>query len=96
LTGIPATAGFWAKFYMLSAAIYNGKVLWLVIVGVLCAAISVYYYFRIIQAMYFKEGDSQSVETSRTFKGLLIGLAAVVILLGIFPEWLIGKLYFFF
>jgi NADH-quinone oxidoreductase subunit N len=96
LTAIPATAGFWAKFYMLSAAIYNGKVLWLVIVGILCAAVSVYYYFRIIQAMYFKEGDPQPIETSKTFKGLLIGVAAAVLLLGIFPEWLIGKLYFFF
>jgi NADH-quinone oxidoreductase subunit N len=96
LAGIPATAGFWAKFYMLSAAIDNGHVLWLVIVGVLCAAISVYYYFRVIQAMYFKEGDPQEIETSGAFKGILIGIAAVVILLGIFPQWLISQLYSFF
>jgi len=94
LAGIPATAGFWAKFYMLSAAVENGHVLWLVIVGVLCAAVSVYYYFRVIQAMYFKEGDSESqeIETSSGFKGLLIAIAAVVILLGIFPHWLLNQL----
>ena len=94
LAGIPATAGFWAKFYMLSAAVENGNVLWLVIVGVLCAAVSVYYYFRVIQAMYFKEGDteSQEIETSTGFKGLLIAIAAVVILLGIFPHWLLNQL----
>jgi NADH-quinone oxidoreductase subunit N len=94
LAGIPATAGFWAKFYMLSAAIDNGNVMWLVIVGVLCAAISVYYYFRVIQAMYFKEGEAepQEMETSRGFKGLLIIIAAVVILLGIFPNWLLNQL----
>ena len=98
LAGIPATAGFWAKFYMLSAAISNGNVMWLVIVGVLCAAISVYYYFRVIQAMYFKEGEaeSQEIETSRSFKGLLIVIAAVVVLLGIFPEWLLHQLTSFF
>ncbi len=96
LAGIPATAGFWAKFYMLAAAVKAGGVLWLVIVGVSCAAISVYYYFRVIQAMYFKEGDAQEMETSPAFKGLLIGIAAVVVLLGIFPEWLIDKLYYFF
>jgi NADH-quinone oxidoreductase subunit N len=96
LAGIPATAGFWAKFYMLSAAVENGHVLWLVIVGVLCAAVSVYYYFRVIQAMYFKEGDTQEIETSGAFKGLLIGIAAIVILLGIFPHWLINQLYSFF
>jgi NADH-quinone oxidoreductase subunit N len=96
LAGIPATAGFWAKFYMLTAAIKAGHVIWLVVIGVLCAAISVYYYFRVIQAMYFKEGDAQPMETSKGFKGLLIGMAAVVVLLGIFPEWLIDKLYLFF
>ncbi|WP_207512020.1 NADH-quinone oxidoreductase subunit N [Longitalea luteola] len=96
LAGIPATAGFWAKFYMLSAAINNGNVMWLVIVGVLCAAVSVYYYFRVIQAMYFKDGEPQEIETSRGFKGLLIVIAAVVVLLGIFPHWLINQLYSFF
>ena len=96
LPGIPATAGFWAKFYMLSAAINAGNVLWLVIVGVLCAAISVYYYFRVIQAMYFKDGEPQEIETSKGFKGLLIAMAAVVIILGIFPHWLLDQLANFF
>jgi len=93
LAGIPATAGFWAKFYMLSAAINNGNVMWLVIVGVLCAAISVYYYFRVIQAMYFKEGEPQEIETSTGFKGLLIAIAVIVVILGIFPHWLLDQLH---
>ena len=95
LAGIPATAGFMAKFYMLTAAVNDGHVLWLVIVGVLCAAISVYYYFRVIQAMYFKDGEAQEVEATPVFKGLLVVMAAIVVLLGIFPQWLIDKLYFF-
>lgn len=95
LAGIPATAGFMAKFYMLSAAIDNGRVLWLVILGVICAAISVYYYFRVIQAMYFKEGEPQEISTTPAFRGLLIGVAAIVIVLGIFPQWLIDQLYYF-
>jgi len=95
LSGIPATAGFMAKFYMLSAAIQNGQVLWLVILGVICAAISVYYYFRVIQAMYFKEGEQQEVQTTLLFRWKLIGLAAFLIFLGIFPEWLINKLWYF-
>jgi proton-translocating NADH-quinone oxidoreductase, chain N len=96
LAGIPATAGFWAKYYMLAAAVQQGQLLWLVIVGLVCAAISVYYYFRVIQAMYFKEGDPQPIEASPAFKGILIGMAGVVVVLGIWPEWLIDKLYFFF
>lgn len=96
LAGIPATAGFMAKFYMLSAAIINGKLLWLVIVGIICAAISVYYYFRVIQAMYFRDGDKQEIEAGPGFK-LMLGLtAAFIIFLGLFPQWLIEKMYYFF
>lgn len=95
LAGIPATAGFMGKFYMLSAAIKNGHVMWLVIVGILCAAISVYYYFRVIQAMYFKEGDPQELETSGFHKGLLILMAAFVVFIGIFPSFVTNLLYNF-
>lgn len=94
LAGIPATAGFMAKFYMLSAAISNGKVMWLVILAIACAAISVYYYFRVIQAMYFKEGeDHPAIEASATFKWVLVLLAAAIILLGLFPQLLIDQIY---
>jgi NADH-quinone oxidoreductase subunit N len=95
LSGIPATAGFMAKFYMLSAAMQNGQVFWLVILGVICAAISVYYYFRVIQAMYFKDGEKQDVQTTLLFRWKLIALAAFLIFLGVFPEWLINKLWYF-
>jgi len=93
LAGIPLTAGFFAKYYMLAAVLQTGKFLWLVIFAVLCAAVSVYYYFRVIQAMYFKEGDAQTMEVSPVFRGLLILLAAIIILLGIFPQWVTDRLY---
>ncbi|HLK29434.1 MAG TPA: NADH-quinone oxidoreductase subunit N [Puia sp.] len=93
LAGIPLTAGFFAKYYMLAAAIQTGKFLWLVIFAVLCAAVSVYYYFRVIQAMYFKDGSQQEIEASPIFKGLLVIVAVAIILLGIFPQWLINQLY---
>ncbi len=54
LAGIPLTAGFLSKFYMLRAIIDSGSI-WLAIFAVIMAAVSVYYYFRLIQAMYFKE-----------------------------------------
>ena len=94
LAGIPATAGFFAKYYVLTAAIKNGSYLWLVIFAVLCAAVSVYYYFRVIQAMYFKEGNGQVKEISPAFKVILVILAGIVILLGLFPELLTVHLYF--
>jgi NADH-quinone oxidoreductase subunit N len=93
LAGIPLTAGFFAKYYMLSSVVATGHYLWLVIFSVLCAAVSVYYYFRVIQAMYFKEGEGTTeTEPGAGFKGLLVILAAIVVVLGVFPQSLLGLL----
>jgi NADH-quinone oxidoreductase subunit N len=78
---------------MIASVIQTGSWLWLVIFALLCATVSVYYYFRVIQAMYFKEGVSQNLEISLGFKIMLILLALIVILLGIFPQLLIRRLY---
>ena len=94
LAGIPLTAGFLAKFYMINAVISSGGFLWLVILAVLMAAISVYYYFRVIQAMYFKEGEAQVIEVSTSFKWVISLVAALVILLGVFPQLLFSWFYF--
>lgn len=96
LTGIPLTAGFQSKFYMLVAALKNGQQHWLVIFAVLCAAISAYYYFKIIQAMFFKESNDTVVsdqDISPTFKTLLIITAALIIALGIFPTLITDLLH---
>ncbi len=92
LAGIPLTGGFFAKYYMLAAVVQTGKFLWLVIFGVICAVISVYYYFRVIQAMYFKEGKAQTLDLPAGFKGMLVLLAVIIVLLGIFPQWLLDQL----
>jgi NADH-quinone oxidoreductase subunit N len=94
LAGIPLTAGFLAKLYMLKAALASGQSVWLVIFAVLMAAVSVYYYFRVIQAMYFKDGEGQPLLVSSTFKWTMTILAALVILLGILPSVLLNWLYF--
>jgi NADH-quinone oxidoreductase subunit N len=93
LAGIPLTGGFLSKFYMLKAAMGTGN-LWLVIFAVLMAAVSVYYYFRVIQAMYFKEGNAKTIEVTVVFKWSLVILAALVVLLGIFPNLLLYWYYF--
>jgi len=97
LTGIPLTAGFQAKFYMLLAAVQNGHHIWLVILAVLCAAISAYYYFRIIQAMFFKEsGEAEAAveDITPAFKILLVITAILIIGLGMLPYLLTDWLYF--
>ena len=97
LTGIPLTAGFMSKFYMLQAAVQNGQHIWLVIFAVLCAAISAYYYFRIIQSMFFKESAADAILTediTPAFKILLVITSVLIIALGLFPNLLTDWLYF--
>ena len=94
LAGIPLTAGFIAKFKMLESVIATGKNFWLAIFGVLMAAVSVYYYFRVIQAMYFKDGPAKVIPITPVFKGTLVVLAAIIILLGVFPNLLLNLYYF--
>ena len=96
LTGVPLTAGFQSKFFMLIAAVENGNSFWLVIAAVIFAAISAYYYFRVIQAMYFKELPAvpqEEWDVTTSFKIMLVITALLIIVLGIAPELLIGWLY---
>jgi len=91
LAGIPLTAGFFAKYYMLLAVIKDGDFLWLAIVAILSAAVSVYYYFRIIQAMYFKEAIAeQEIEFTPAFRLIMLSAAIMLLALGIHPDWLTG------
>jgi len=54
LIGIPITGGFFAKFYVFSAAL-QANLVGLTIIGVLNSAVGAYYYLRIIVAMYMRE-----------------------------------------
>jgi NADH-quinone oxidoreductase subunit N len=96
LTGIPLTAGFQSKFFMLMAAVQNGHQIWIVVVAVLFAAISAYYYFRVIQAMYFKDGNENITQTtgiSKSFQFMLVLISIMILVIGIYPEIIIGWMY---
>ena len=96
LTGIPLTAGFQSKFFMLMAAAEVTGKFWLIIVAVIFAAISAYYYFRIIQAIYFKDAVENVIEENDitpAFKIVLCIAAALIIAIGIYPELLVGWMY---
>jgi NADH-quinone oxidoreductase subunit N len=54
LMGIPPTAGFAGKFYIFAGAVKAGYI-WLAVLGVLNSAVSLYYYLRVMVAMYFRE-----------------------------------------
>lgn len=52
--GFPPTMGFFGKLYLFTAAVENGFA-WLAVVGIISSVVSVYYYLRLIVAMYFRE-----------------------------------------
>jgi len=64
------------------------------IFAVLMAAVSVYYYFRVIQAMYFKTTNAKTIEVTAGFKWTMAILASLIILLGVFPNLLLYWFYF--
>lgn len=89
LAGIPPTAGFFAKFYLFSAAVDRGLVS-LAVVAVINSVVSVYYYFRVVVMMYMhrREQEAPSVPL-RTYApaAVSVGIAAVAVLvIGILPS----------
>jgi NADH-quinone oxidoreductase subunit N len=84
MAGIPPMAGFFGKYYVFFDAIRNQH-LALVIVAVITSAISVYFYFKVILAMWTKDSDevSFSADLPYTLVSLLCLVATLV--LGIFP-----------
>ena len=63
LTGIPPTAGFVGKFYLFAAAVEAGYY-WLVLIAVVNSAISLFYYMRVVVAMYMRDLPPQGMATS--------------------------------
>jgi NADH-quinone oxidoreductase subunit N len=87
LIGIPITGGFFAKFYVFSAAL-RANLIWLTLIGVLNSAIGAYYYLRIIVMMYMREARKPVPVTPIPF-GLALALAlsiAGTLYLGILPN----------
>lgn len=90
LAGIPLTGGFFAKFYVLSSGIESGY-LWLILIAIANAIIGIYYYFKVIIAMFFKEDTGQQL-SAVSVGGLYIYVLAICSLLtlqlGLFPDLL--------
>jgi NADH-quinone oxidoreductase subunit N len=92
LIGIPMTGGFFAKFYVFSAAL-RANLIWLTLIGVLNSAIGAYYYLRIIVVMYMRE-SRKDVPVAPIPLSLAIALAVSVfatLYLGILPNRVLQK-----
>ncbi|MGP0592568.1 NADH-quinone oxidoreductase subunit N [Nitrospira sp. T9] len=94
LAGIPPTAGFIGKLYLFMAAV-NAGLAWLAIIGLIFAAISAFFYLRIVMVMYMREPSSEQELHTRLVLSpqvsfVLACAVAGVVLLGIFPGPLVS------
>ncbi len=89
LTGIPPTAGFWAKLYIFNAGI-RADLAWLVIIGVLNSVVAGYYYLSVVRQMFLgEEGDAVAFRVPPAIAVSLAAATAGVLVFGIIPGPLI-------
>lgn len=89
LAGIPPTAGFFGKYFLFTAAFERYP--WLIGLAVINSAISIYYYFKVIIAMYFvRDEASPVVVTPVGFKWVVAGGLVLIALLTLAPGSVYG------
>jgi proton-translocating NADH-quinone oxidoreductase chain N len=96
LAGIPPLAGFTSKFVLFSAAIFGdggamSQWVWLAFIAILNSAISLYYYARVVKAMYIEKGDStEKIAIPKAFLVAIVICVVAVIVLGVYPQLILG------
>lgn len=91
MAGLPPTVGFYAKLSVINAVIQI-DMLWLALAAVLFSVIGLYYYLRVVKAMYFDKAEDEQTTFSYSLdsKILLSGNSLSLIFLGIFPSLLMS------
>jgi len=85
LGGIPPTAGFIGKYFLFAAAVQAGFG-WLAIVAVVMSAVSMFYYLRLVVAMYLEEGSGAETIYSPSLRFVTALSLAVTLVIGFIPE----------
>lgn len=94
LAGIPPLAGFTSKFFLFNSAIggvdgVTSQWVWLAFIAILNSAISLYYYARVVKAMYIEKGSStEKIVIPKTFLAAIVICVVFVIVLGVYPTLL--------
>lgn len=94
MAGIPMTAGFIGKFYIVMVGV-GAQLWWLLAALILGSALGLYYYLRLMITMFLTQPGMRRFEAplnwGQTTGGLMLLLAAaLVILLGVYPEPLLS------
>ena len=90
LAGVPPLGGFFGKFYLFAAAVerdaQNFGLLWLVVLGILMSAVSLYYYLILLKHFYVLPAKDETRIVTPTFVNVALALLALgVIAMGLFP-----------
>ncbi len=94
LAGIPLTAGFMSKFYLVLAGVKSG--LWLLAISLIInSVISLYYYLRVIKTMFSTDGAGKDVVITQGAGLVLVLIVAGILFLGIFPSFISDFIYNF-
>ena len=89
LAGIPITAGFIAKFYLIYEGMKAGLLI-LIFSMIINSVIGLYYYLRVITTMFSTSNNDELPSVSLLGKLTLILITAGILILGVYPGWLIG------
>jgi len=90
LAGIPLTGGFMGKLYIFITGFEAGYN-WLMIVAILMSAASIYYYLKLIMAMYFRTATHDlKIETSSAVRMVILVGILITVILGLFPGVITG------
>jgi NADH-quinone oxidoreductase subunit N len=90
LGGIPPTAGFIGKYFLFAAAVQAGFG-WLAIIAVLMSAVSMFYYLRLVVAMYLREGRDAEITVTPALRWVAMVCLIVTLVFGIVPTPLIDR-----
>jgi NADH-quinone oxidoreductase subunit N len=89
LAGIPLTAGFIAKFYVIFEGMKAGLMV-LVFAMIINSVIGLYYYLRVITTMFSSASETKFPALSLTGNITLSLIALGILILGVYPGWLIN------
>jgi NADH-quinone oxidoreductase subunit N len=93
LTGVPPTAGFYAKLAVLSAAVSAGQI-WLAVAAVVFSLVGAFYYLRVVKLMYFDEPkESAALEGAPAMQVLLSANGLALLFFGILPQPLMAACF---
>jgi len=94
LAGIPFVAGFWSKIFVFWAA-WQGSLWWLVVLAALMSVVSLYYYLRVVDAVFMQppQPDAEPITADFGTSAAIFICAALVVAIGVVPRSVVNPAF---